>query len=261
VTAPIIAPDTRSLTPARAELARLNAAIAVRRVEYEDARKLVDAWRGPTSELALVEAQLVELCAQRDAARDEWNALGCPGDPPREPTDIVTLERARARLRDRLDANEAVVQAAAGMAERAQHLLASLDADQRSAYLRAIVEAVRERLESHAFQAMAAATAELVALQTIAVVLANPADAEATSVSRQIDELILVARRSIAVRGDLDAAQRFLTALLADPTAQIPDPGEPIVEHVDPGIPRGGAPDGSAYLNRGANPTFEQAAN
>jgi len=254
VTAPIITPDTQSLTPARAELARINAEIAVRRVENEDARKLVDVWRGPTSELATVEAQLAAQREQRDAARDEWNAQGCPGDPPVEPTDLISLERARARLRDRLDANEAVVAAAVGRAERAQHLLAELEADQGSAHLRGAVEAVKERLDTHAIPALITFLGELATAQSISTVLEERRDPAATSASRAIDEAIILTRRSYAVRGDLDAARRFLGVLLADPSARIPDPAELIVERVDAGIPRSGVEDGTRWLNRGTEP-------
>ena len=73
--------------------------------------------------MATVELQLAQLQAQRNSDRAAWNEAGCLGDPPADPPDLVTLERARARLRERLGANDSALQAAAGTAQRAQERL------------------------------------------------------------------------------------------------------------------------------------------
>ena len=161
----------------------------------------------------------------------------------------MTLERARARLREQLGANDSALQAAAGVVQRTTNELAALSLQQRSAHLRATTEAVRTRLGEHAVPVLIAGLNELASIQSIATVLTNQRDAESTAASREIDQLIAIARRSYGVRGDVEAAQRFLNELAGDPAAQIPDPGPAIVERLDPGILRAGVEDGSKYLN------------
>ena len=162
----------------------------------------------------------------------------------------MTLERARARLREQLGANDSALQAAAGVVQRTTNELAALSLQQRSAHLRATTEAVRTRLGEHAVPVLIAGLNELASIQSIATVLTNQRDAESTAASREIDQLIAIARRSYGVRGDVEAAQRFLNELGGDPAAQIPDPGPAVVERLDPGILRAGVEDGSKYINR-----------
>jgi hypothetical protein len=250
VSAPILAPDSASLTPARAELARANAQIAAVKAERDEAQRLIDRWHGPQSEIATVEAQLAQLLAQRDSHRAAWNEAGCVGDPPGDPPDLLTLERARARLRERLGASDGELQAAAGVVQRTTNELAALSLQQRSTHLRATIEAVRTRLGEHAVPVLIAGLNELASIQSIATALANQRDPESTAASREIDQLIAIARRSYGVRGDVEAAQRFLNELGGDPAAQIPDPGPAVVERLDPGILRAGVEDGSKYINR-----------
>jgi hypothetical protein len=138
------------MTPARAELAQLNREIAAVEAQRDEAQRLLDRWTGPESELATVETQLSQLREQCKAARDAWNDAGCPGDPPVDPPDLLTLERARARVRENLGAADAAVEAAAATARRAQEQRDALILQKRSAHLRATVEAVRERLDEHA---------------------------------------------------------------------------------------------------------------
>jgi hypothetical protein len=247
----ILAADSAALPPARAELARINAQIAAVKAQRDEAQRLLDQWQGPESELALVETQLQELRAQRERDRAAWNERGCPGDPPADPPDLLTLERARARLRDRLGANDNALAAAAGVAQRVQERLAALSLQKRSAHLRAALEACRERLDGHGIAAIIASLSELAVLQSIVTVLGNQRDPESVAVSREIDQMIAIARRSYGVRGELEAAQCFLEELASDPAAQIPDPAPPIVERLDPGIPRGGVEDRTECFNRG----------
>jgi hypothetical protein len=249
----ILAKDSATLTPARAELARINVQIAAVEAERDEAQRLVGQWEGPASEMVTVERRLADLRAQRERDRAEWNDAGCPGDPPVDPPDLLTLERARARLRESL-ANEAVVQAAAETAQRAQERRDALILQKRSAHLRATVEAVRERLEDHAIPAMIASMNELAALQSIGGALAGQGDPEATSASREIDLIIKEARGSYGVRGDLEPARHFLEELAGDPAAQIPDPRPAIVERLDPAIPRPGVQDGTKNFNWGPRP-------
>ena len=250
MSAPILASDSASLTPVRSELVRANASIAALQAERAEAQRLIDRWHGPESEMATVEAQLAQLQAQRDSDRDAWNERGCPGDPPADPPDLLTLERARARLREQLGANDSALQAAAGVVQRTTNELAALSLQQRSAHLRATIEAVRTRLAEHAVPVLIAGLNELAVLQSIATVLARQGDSESTAASREIDQLIAIARRSYGVRGDVEAAQRFLNELAADPAAQILDPGPAVVERLDPGIVRSGVEDGTKYINR-----------
>jgi len=56
--------------------------------------------------------------------------------------------------------------------------------------------------------------------------------------------------RSVGVRGDLERARQFLEELAANPDAELPDPGEAIVEHIEPRIERP-MPDASQFINRG----------
>jgi hypothetical protein len=249
VSAPILASDSASLTPARSELARTNAQIAVLKAERDEAQRLLDRWHGPESEVTTVEAQLAQLRSQCQADRAAWNDTGCVGDPPADPPDLLTLERARARLCEQLGANDSALQTAASAVQRTTNELAALSLQQRSAHLRATIEAVRTRLAEHAVPVLIAGLNELAVLQSIATVLARPDDLEATAASREIDQLIAIARRSYGVRGDVEAAQCFLNELAGDPSARIPDPGPAAVERLDPGILRGGVQDGSKYLN------------
>jgi hypothetical protein len=138
---------------------------------------------------------------------------------------LLATPRARARLRESLGANDATVEAAADTVRRAQERFAALTLQKRSVHLRATVEAVCERLDGHAVPAIIASMNELVAIQSIATVLANQRDPESTAASREIDLLIAVARRSYGVRGDLEAAQRFREELAGDPAAQISGSG------------------------------------
>ena len=246
----IVAPDSAALTPARASQARINAQIAAAAAERDEARRMLAQWRGPSSEMATVELQLSQLMAQRDSDRAAWNAAGCVGAPPADPPDLITLERARARLGERLGGNESALQAAAETAERAQERFAALSLQKKSAHLRATIEAARERIEDHAVPAIIASINELGSVQNIATVLARRQDLESIAASREIDMLVLVARRSYGVQPDLEAARLFLEDLAGDPTAQIPDPAVPIVERVDPGIPRAGVGNGTTYINR-----------
>jgi hypothetical protein len=156
MSAVIVAPDSAALTPARAELARVNALIAAAMAERDEAQRLVDRWRGPSSEMATVELQIAQLQAQHRRDRAAWNDRGCLGDPPVDPPDLLTLERARARLRESLGATDAVVEAAAATVQRAQERFGALSLQKRSAHLRATVEAVRERLDDHVVPAIIA---------------------------------------------------------------------------------------------------------
>jgi hypothetical protein len=98
---------------------------------------------------------------------------------------LVTLERARARLRERLGANDSALQAAAGTAQRAQERLGVLSLQKRSVHLRATIEAVRERLDDHVVPAIIAAMSELAGIQSIGAVLAGRLDPESTAASRR----------------------------------------------------------------------------
>ena len=109
----------------------------------------------------------------------------CLGDPPTDPPDLLTLERARARLRERLGANEGALRAAAGVVQRAHERLADLSLQKRSAHLRATIEAVGERLDDHVVPALIASLSELAAIQSIGAVLAGRLDAESTAASRR----------------------------------------------------------------------------
>src|SRR5262249_21642612 len=151
--------------------------------------------------------QLAQLRTQRDTARSAWNEAGCVGDPPGDPPDLLTLERARARLRASLGANDSALQAAADTVQRDTEQLAVLSLQQRSAHRRATIEAVRTRLDDHAVPVLIAGLNELAAVQSIATALTNQRDAESTAASREIDQLIAIARRSYGVRGDVEAAQ------------------------------------------------------
>jgi hypothetical protein len=256
VSAVILAPDSAALTPARAELARIDAQIAAAAAERDEAQRFIAQWRGPSSEMATVELQLSQLRAQRDSDRAAWNDGGCLGEPPGDPPDLLILERTRARLRERLGGNEGALQAAAETAERAQERFATLSLQKKSVHLRAVIEAARERIDDHAVPAIIASINELGSVQNIARVLADRVDdPESVAASREIDMLVLVARRSWGVRGDLEAAHRFLEELAGDPAAQIPDPGPPIVERCDPGIPRGAGEEGAKpYINLAVPP-------
>src|SRR5262249_27228216 len=93
---------------------------------------------------------------------------------------------------------------------------------------------------------------ELAALQSIATALDRQGDLEAMAAAREIELLIKVTRRSYGVHGDVPAAQDFLEKLAADPAAEIGASATPIVERLDPGIPRGGVEDGTKYFNLGS---------
>jgi hypothetical protein len=135
--------------------------------------------------MATVELQLAQLQAQRNSDRAAWNEAGCLGDPPADPPDFVTLERARARLRERLGVNDSALQAAAGAAQRAQERFGALSLQKRSVHLRAVIEAVRERLDGHGVAKIIASMNELVAIQSIATVLAGRLDQESIAASRR----------------------------------------------------------------------------
>jgi hypothetical protein len=89
------------LTPARAELARINAEMLAVAAGRDEEQRLLAQWQGPQSEMATVELQLSQLRAQRDSARAAWNDAGCLGDPPADPPELVTLERITRDIYDR----------------------------------------------------------------------------------------------------------------------------------------------------------------
>ena len=173
------------MMPGRAELALINHELATAEAQRNEAQRLLAQWQGPESEMATVELQLAQLRAQRDSDRAAWGKAGCLGDPPADPPDLVTLERARARLRERLGANDSALQAAAGTAQRAQERLGVLSLQKRSVHLRATIEAVRERLDDHVVPAIIAAMSELAGIQSIGAVLAGRLDPESTAASRR----------------------------------------------------------------------------
>jgi len=99
----IVASESAALTPARAELARVNSQIAATEMERDQAQALLD---GSGAELRTVEEQLAPLQAQWDSDLAAWNSAGCPGTAPEAPRDYVTLQRARVVLREKLGAND-----------------------------------------------------------------------------------------------------------------------------------------------------------
>jgi len=75
------------------------------------------------------------------------------------------------------------------------------------------------------------------------------------SASRQIDQAISIARQSTAIRADLEPARRFLDELAANPEATLPDPGEPIIENLEPRVIKP-LPDGSNNFRTGPEQPF-----
>ena len=86
-------------------------------------------------------------------------------------------------MRERLGADDNALEAAAGTVQRAQERLGALSLQQRSAHLRAVVEAVRERLEDHSVPAIIAWINGLGAVQNIATV---PGQAARSGVDRGV---------------------------------------------------------------------------
>jgi hypothetical protein len=102
--------------------------------------------------------------------------------------------------------------------------------------------------------ALTSMLAEFAVIESLATELRTRGvtEPEAMSASHEISRLIRIARQSTAVRGNLSAAKAFIDTIAVDPLAEIPDPGDPIVEHLEPRIEKPMI-DGSQFLNRGDN--------
>ena len=238
------------LTSARQELAAINGALDKAAHERNEAQQAADRLSFPVAELNKAIEQLTAVRAAYDARISAWYADGCPGSRPTEPADLAGLENAVRELTRDGSASRPALEAARNVLDERNVHFSQLAAQKQSAIYRASVEAARERLHRHATPAMIAAMSELSVIESLATVLRNLPYPEAVSASRNIDAAVAAARQSIGLRADLDAARQFLNELADNPEATLPDPGEPIVETLEPRAIRL-AEDGSQHINRG----------
>jgi len=166
-------------------------------------------------------------------------------------------------LRRDLGASATALEIAASGLRAANEHLAELHARHRGALYRAAIEAAEWRLHTRAIPALIAALAEFGVVESLEVELRNRGfgpdpQPEALPASREIGRLLTVVRQSTGVRGNLERARQFLNELAANPDLELPDPGEPIIEHLEVRIPKP-PEDGSQFINRG-NPEAEVPA-
>jgi hypothetical protein len=248
------------LTSARSELAALSRQIAGAVAARDQAQQAHDRLAKPAALLEEAVAAHAAEKAAHDAQLVEWYSNGCAGDRPPTPPSLLQAEHRIGELRRDIGANDGAMQAAAEALGRANEALAGLSLQHRSALYRTVVGAAKERLHRRCVAAMLGSLQELSVVEALSAELrgrglgANP-DPDALSASRQIDQAISIARQSTAIRADLEPARRFLDELAANPEATLPDPGEPIIEHLEPRMIKP-LPDGSNNFNRGPEQPF-----
>jgi hypothetical protein len=227
---------------ARSELAAINTQLTEATKARDAAQEAHDRLAKPA--LLLDEAKEVLVAEQKAHGADvtAWYTNGCVGPRPPLPSSLEEAERKIGELTRDKDANEPDLETAAGGLQAAIEHHEEISVRQRGALYRAAVEAARERLEQHCLPAMIRRMAELDVVQSLSTELlnrgggANP-QPEAMSASREIDQAIEIARKSIALRAsDLAAAKAFLDELAINPNAVLPGPGEAVIEHIKPVI-------------------------
>ena len=255
--------DNFSVCPARQELAALNQQLAEASAARDAAQESYDRLERPTRLLADVSGEYAAEKALYDAAIVVWYESGCPGVRPDVPSPMLEFERQLGDLRRDLGASATALEFAASGLRAANEHLAELHARHRGALYRAAVEAAEWRLHTRAIPALIAALAEFGVVESLEVELRNRGfgpdpQPEALPASREIGRLLTVVRQSTGVRGNLERARQFLNELAANPDLELPDPGEPIIEHLEVRIPKP-PEDGSQFINRG-NPEAEVPA-
>jgi hypothetical protein len=245
--------DTHSASRA---LAAVNAQLAEATAFRDAAQQAHDRLAKPAALLDEAAREYTGEKARHDAAITTWYEGGCPGERPELPSRMIELERELGDLRRDIGAvGEHALGASGEAVHAANEELASLHLRQRSALYGAAVEACERRLHAKAIPALVAALNEFSIVESLEVELRNRGfgpdpHPEALSASRQIGRLITIARQSTGVRGNLELARQFLEELGANPDAELPDPGEPLVEHIKPRIEKP-MPDASEFINRG----------
>jgi hypothetical protein len=212
------------------------------------------------SELAAISTQLAEATAARDAAQEAydwlakpsallreakaahaveeglhkaqvttWYSSGCPGARPAPSYRMMELERQLGDLHSDLGANEQALEIATSGLQAATLHLAEIQARKKSSLYRVAIEAARARLRTHAVPAMIEATLQRGVVESLAAELRDRGygaapDTEAMQAGGAIFEAIRVAKQSIELAGDLEAAKAFLDHLASNPDAELPDP-------------------------------------
>jgi hypothetical protein len=243
--------DTFSASPARHELAVLNAQFAEAAAARDEAQRAHDRLDQPARLLVEVSTEYAGEKALHDAAIVAWYEGGCPGARPDTPARLLELERRLGDLRRDGVASENARETAARALQAAIEDLAQISTRQQSALYGAAVEDARESLHARAVPALVTLLNEFASIATLAAELRSGAHgAEGMLASRQIYRLLSTARQSIGVRGDPGPAKAFLIELANNPEATLPSPGEPVIEHSE--LPTEQPPvDGRQFINRG----------
>jgi hypothetical protein len=242
-----------SISPsARAELAAVNVEIAAATADRAAALQAVGHLERPAAEVQVVRAEYVACKAAYDVQVVGWYEGGCIGERPEAPFELLRLEHQIGDLSRNLGAVESRLGAAQEALQTANARLGELQLRHRSALYRAAVAAAEGRLYTCGVPALISMLSEFAVIESLSTELRNRgiAEPEAMSASREIDRLILIARQSTGVRGDREPARRFLDELATTPDLEMPDPGEPVVEHLEPRTIKPMV-DGSQFLNRG----------
>jgi len=226
----------------RQELAAVNDLIAEGTTARDQARQMHDRLEQPTRLLGEVLQEYAVEKALHDAAIAAWYGSGCPGDRPDLPSRMIELERQIGDLRRDLGASMTALEIAASGLQAANEHLAELHIRHRGALYRAAVEAAAWRLRTRAVPVLIAKLAEFDVVESLEVELRNRGfgpdpHPEALSASEAIRQLIATVRQSVGVKGNPDAARRFLDDLAQNPDAELPDPGGVSVEWSEPRSP------------------------
>jgi hypothetical protein len=242
--------DTTSST-ARFELAAINEQIAQAVAERDRAQQQLDNIETPVRLLQEAADEYTREKVLADTAIREWYESGCPGVRPEPSRSMIRLERRIGDLRRDSQITEQALQDAKDALQAANGHLGDLDARRRVAAYAVAREAAEWRLHDRAIPALISALNEFATLESLAAELRNPVyGSEGLTAAREISDGLSYARQSIAVRGDLAPAKRFLNELLDNPEAELPDPGEPKVEHIEPPVMKP-LEDGTKYPNIG----------
>jgi hypothetical protein len=246
--------DNNSAYQARRELAILSELIAEATTARDEAQQTYDRLAKPASLLEEAVTQHAAEKAIHDAQLVVWYNNGCIGERPSTPSSLLLAEHRIGEARRDLGASATALEIAMSGLRAASEHLAELHLRYRGALYRAAVEAAAWRLQTRAAPVLIAALNEFAGVESVQTELRNRGfgpdpHPEALSASREIGRLISTVRQSIGVRGDLQRARQFLDELASNPEATLPDPGEPIVELIEPRMEKPMV-DGSQFLNR-----------
>jgi hypothetical protein len=244
---------------ARKELCQLHDEVISAQQGRDAAQERFDRLERPAQE---IEKAIVAHAAEKasyDHQVVSWYESGCIGQRPVTPPSLLLAEHRIGEIRRDIGASTPTLEAARQALDEQNRILGSLAVRKQSAIYRVIVEDCREHLHSRAVPAMIASLMELSIPETLAAELRGVGvrDPEALSAAHTVEQLLVETRQSVAVRGDLQSARAFISALAQDPQSELPapQPGEIEVVELEPRTIKP-AEDGSVHINR-SNPEAE----